>query len=77
MGDEFYHNRRYRLAEELGLGRIFPDVWRCLEKKVLLLVSGNGIDKGIRKTKFIKKKKPSEFKINESSINAYISQKTR
>ena len=43
------------------------------KRKVLSLISGNGIDKGIRKTKPMEKKKPSEFKINESSINAYIS----
>ena len=47
------------------------------KKKILLLVSGNSIDKEIKKTKPIKKKKPSKFKINESSINAYISHKTR
>ena len=33
MGGEFYYNRDYRLAGELGLGRILPDVWRRLEKK--------------------------------------------
>ena len=32
MGGEFYHNKGYRLAEELDPGRIFPDVWRRLEK---------------------------------------------
>ena len=36
------------------------------KRKVLLPVSGNGMDKGIRKTKPVEKKKPSEFKINES-----------
>ena len=47
------------------------------KRKVLSLISGNGIDKGIRKTKPVEKKKLSEFKINESSINAYISEETR
>ena len=43
------------------------------KKKVLLLINENSIDKGIRKTKPMEKKKPSKFKINESFINAYIS----
>ena len=37
MGGEFYHNRRYRLAGELDLGRIFPDVWRRLKKKGIII----------------------------------------
>ena len=62
MGDEFYYNRSYRLAGKLDLGLIFPDVWRRLKKKILLLISENSIDKGIRKIKPIKIL--SEFKIN-------------
>ena len=33
MGGEFCYNRGYKLAGELGLGRILSDVWRRLEKK--------------------------------------------
>ena len=47
------------------------------KRKALSQISGNNIDKKIKKTRPIKKKKPLEFKINESFINALISKETR
>ena len=47
------------------------------KRKTLSPISGNNIDKKIKKTRHIKKKKPSEFKINESFINALINKETR
>ena len=40
-------------------------------------ISGNGGDRGIRKTRTVEKKKSTEFKIYEQSLDAYIDQKTR
>ena len=47
------------------------------KRKALSPISGNGIDKGIKKTRPMERKKPSEFKINESSISALISKEAR
>ena len=47
------------------------------KRKALSPISGNGIDKEIKKIRLIKRKKPLEFKINESFISALISKKTR
>ena len=40
-------------------------------------ISGNGGDRGIRKIRTAEKKKSTEFKIYEQSLDAYIDQKTR
>ena len=45
------------------------------KRKTLSPISGNGIDKRIKKTRPMEKKKPLKFKINESFISALISKK--
>ena len=47
------------------------------KRKALSPISGNSIDKEIKKTRLIKRKKPLKFKINEFFISALISKKTR